>query len=484
MIADLKPYPAMKDSGVEWLGDMPAHWEVRRLRRTLRAVAERNRSDLPLLSVVREKGVVLRDVSNKDENHNFIPDDLTNYKVVQQGQFAMNKMKAWQGSYGMSKFDGIVSPAYFVFNLAIASVDGDYFHTAIRSKAYVPYFTQASDGVRIGQWDLSLARMREIPFSVPPRTEQAAIVRYLDYADRRIQRYIRAKQKLVTLLEEQKQAIIHQAVTGKVDIRTGQPYPAYKPSGVEWLGDVPEDWEVRRLGQIGRLSKGNGGNKDDEVPMGVPCVRYGDLYTTHTYFIRKSRSFVSQSMAEGYTPIKYGDVLFAASGETLDEIGKSAVNLMQSEGCCGGDVILFRPERQLEARYMGYATDCRAATDQKSMMGRGITVKHIYGNQLKYLTLPLPPLPEQAAIVRYLDKATVDTDSAIDRARRQIELLREYSTRLIADVVTGKLDVREAAARLPDEVEEPEPLDETDALTEGEEEPTDDLDTAPEEAAV
>ena len=206
MIADLKPYPAMKDSGVEWLGEVPAHWEVRRLRRTLRAVAERNRSDLPLLSVVREKGVVLRDVSNKDENHNFIPDDLTNYKVVEQGQFAMNKMKAWQGSYGVSKFEGIVSPAYFVFNLD--SVNGDYFHTAIRSKAYVPYFTQASDGVRIGQWDLSLARMREIPFSVPPRTEQAAIVRYLDHADRRIQRYIRAKQELIKLLEEQKQALI------------------------------------------------------------------------------------------------------------------------------------------------------------------------------------------------------------------------------------------------------------------------------------
>ena len=237
MIAYLKPYPAMKDSGVEWLGDVPAHWEVRRLRRTLRAVAERNRSDLPLLSVVREKGVVLRDVSNKDENHNFIPDDLTNYKVVQQGQFAMNKMKAWQGSYGMSKFDGIVSPAYFVFNLA--SVDGDYFHTAIRSKAYVPYFTQASDGVRIGQWDLSLARMREIPFSVPPLPEQSAIARYLDHADRRIQRYIRAKQKLITLLEEQKQAIIHRAVTRGLD-----PNVRLKPSGVEWLGEVPEHWEV------------------------------------------------------------------------------------------------------------------------------------------------------------------------------------------------------------------------------------------------
>ena len=116
------------------------------------------------------------------------------------------------------------------------------------------------------------------------------------------------------------------------------PYPAMKDSGVEWLGSVPEHWDVRRLGQIGRLSKGNGGNKDDEVPRGVPCVRYGDLYTTHTHFIRKSRSFVSQSTAEGYTPIKCGDVLFAASGETFDEIGKSAVNLMQSKGCCGGDV--------------------------------------------------------------------------------------------------------------------------------------------------
>ena len=255
MSADLTPYPAMRDSGVSWLGAVPKHWEVRKLRRTLRAVAARNRSDLPLLSVVREKGVVLRDVSNKNENHNFIPDDLTNYKVVQHGQFAMNKMKAWQGSYAVSKFDGLVSHAYFVFDLD--GVDGDYFHTAIRSKAYVPYFTQASDGVRIGQWDLSLARMREISFLVPPLPEQAAIVRFLDHADRRIRRYIRAKQQLITLLEEQKQAVIHQAVTGQIDVRTGQPNPGYRPSGVEWLGDVPEHWEIRRLkSMVRRIDQG------------------------------------------------------------------------------------------------------------------------------------------------------------------------------------------------------------------------------------
>ena len=221
-----------------------------------------------------------------------------------------------------------------------------------------------------------------------------------------------------------------------------KPYSAYKGSGVPWLEAVPEHWEVRRLGQIGRLSKGNGGNKEDEVSLGVPCVRYGDLYTTHTYFILKSRSFVSMAKAEDYTPITFGDVLFAASGETIDEIGKSAVNLMQSEACCGGDVILFRPERQVEARYMGYATDCRPAATQKATMGRGITVKHIYGYQLKYLTLPLPPLPEQAAIVRFLDHADRRIRRYIRAKQKLIKLLEEQKQAIIHQAVTGQIDAR------------------------------------------
>ena len=221
-----------------------------------------------------------------------------------------------------------------------------------------------------------------------------------------------------------------------------KPYSAYKGSGVPWLEAVPEHWEVRRLGQIGRLSKGNGGNKEDEVSLGVPCVRYGDLYTTHTYFILKSRSFVSRAKAEDYTPITFGDVLFAASGETIDEIGKSAVNLMQSEACCGGDVILFRPERQVEARYMGYATDCRPAATQKATMGRGITVKHIYGYQLKYLTLPLPPLPEQAAIVRFLGHADRRIRRYIRAKQKLITLLEEQKQAIIHQAVTGQIDVR------------------------------------------
>ena len=160
-------------------------------------------------------------------------------------------------------------------------------------------------------------------------------------------------------------------VRGAVVIADLKPYPAYKDSGVEWLGDVPEHWEVRTLAQFGKLSKGCGGNKDDEVAEGVPCVRYGDLYTTHDHCIRKSRSFVSKGNAAEYTTIRFGDVLFAGSGETIDEIGKSAVNLMQTEACCGGDVIVFRPSRQVDARYLGLRHGLPSSGRSESDYGAG-----------------------------------------------------------------------------------------------------------------
>ena len=219
-----------------------------------------------------------------------------------------------------------------------------------------------------------------------------------------------------------------------------KPYPRMKDSGVPWMGEVPEHWDVRRLAQIGKLLKGSGGNKEDEVSTGVPCIRYGDLYTTHSYHISKSRSFISKEKAAGYTAIKFGDVLFACSGETIDEIGKSAVNLIQMEAFCGGDVIVYRPTRQVEARYLGYATDCYPAAVQKATMGRGITVMHIYGTQLKYLTLPLPLLLEQTAIVRFLDHADRRIRRYIHAKQKLIALLDEQKQAVIHRAVTRGLD--------------------------------------------
>ncbi|MDE0031529.1 MAG: DUF433 domain-containing protein [Deltaproteobacteria bacterium] len=221
-----------------------------------------------------------------------------------------------------------------------------------------------------------------------------------------------------------------------------KPYPEMKDSGVEWLGEVPAHWEVRRLASIGTFSKGRGGSKDDEVDSGVPCVRYGDLYTTHQYFIHKSRSFVSPQRTAEYAPIKFGDLLFAASGETIEEIGKSAVNLIPTDACCGGDVILFRPHRKVEARFLGYVADCRPAAIQKATMGRGFTVVHIYTSQLKRLNLALPPLAEQAAIVRFLDHADRRIQRYIRAKEKLIALLEEQKQAIVHEAVTGRIDVR------------------------------------------
>ena len=148
-LAELPKYESYKDSGHEWIGVVPQEWEVSKLGGCLSAVSIKGYPDLPLLSITREQGVIQRDVENQDSNHNFIPDDLSGYKLLKEGQFGMNKMKAWQGSYGVSKFTGIVSPAYFIFDFT-KPIWPSFFNWAIRSNLYVSYFGSASDGVRVG----------------------------------------------------------------------------------------------------------------------------------------------------------------------------------------------------------------------------------------------------------------------------------------------------------------------------------------------
>ena len=221
-----------------------------------------------------------------------------------------------------------------------------------------------------------------------------------------------------------------------------RPYPRMKDSGLEWLGEVPEHWDVRSLGQTGSFFKGRGGTKVDEITDGVPCVRYGDLYTRHRFFVTDTRACVSPQAAEKYTPIQYGDVLFAGSGETLGEIGKSAVNLLSDRTCVGGDVIVFRPSIVAHARFLGYAADCPAAISQKARSGRGLTVMHIYAIDLKYLSIAMPPLSEQRAIARFLDHAERRIQCCIRAKERLIKLLEEQKQAIIHRAVTGQIDIR------------------------------------------
>ncbi|HAS1714041.1 TPA: restriction endonuclease subunit S, partial [Enterobacter hormaechei] len=202
----------------------------------------KNCPDLPLLSITRELGVIERDIEDQDSNHNFIPDDLSGYKKLEKGQFGMNKMKAWQGSYGVSKYTGIVSPAYFVFNFTKA-INPEFFNWAIRSKLYVSFFGSASDGVRIGQWDLSKDRMKAIPFILPPEEEQIQIANFLVQKTEQIDEAIALKEQQINLLKERKQVITQKAVTQGLE-----PNVSMKDSGVTWIGKIPEHWELTKLG--------------------------------------------------------------------------------------------------------------------------------------------------------------------------------------------------------------------------------------------
>ena len=459
MIADLKPYPAIKDSGVEWLGEVPGHWEVLPNRALFTEVKDRGHPEEQMLSVTITRGVIcqqelLADSSKKDASNQ----DKSAYKLVQPGDIAYNKMRAWQGAVGASDYQGIISPAYVV-QRPREGVGSYYLHYLLRIPAFAKEAERWSYGITSDMWSLRPEHFKMIYTCIPPLPEQAAIVRYLDHADRRIQRYIRAKQKLVTLLEEQKQAIIHQAVTGQIDVRTGQPYPAYKPSGVEWLGDVPEHWEVRRLKTVCSMKSGDGITAMSIEPAGEYPVYGGNGL-------------------RGYTSSYTHDGNFALIGRQGALCGN--VHIAQGRFWASEHAVVATVHSGHVLEWFGAILGVMHLNQYSIAAAQpGLSVERVLN-----LWLPVPPSEEQAVITTSIEQQTAGADIAIDRARRQIELLREFRTRLIADVVTGKLDVREVASRLPDEVEEPEPLDETDALTDGEEEPTDDLDAAPKEAAV
>ncbi|HVS15970.1 MAG TPA: restriction endonuclease subunit S [Thermoanaerobaculia bacterium] len=242
MIAGLRPYPEMRDSGVGWLGEVPHHWEVRRIKYLLR---ERNirstHGTEQLLRVSQFTGVTERKREDSANEPDTRAESLVGYKLVEPNDLVVNIMLAWNGSLGVSDFSGIASPAYCVYRLG-PSVQPSHLHYLLRSPTYKARIKAVSTGVVESRLRLYTDEFYRLEALLPPLPEQAAMVRFLDHADRRIRRYIRAKQKLSELLEEQKQAIIHRAVTRGLD-----PNVRLKPSGVEWLGDVPEHWEIRRL---------------------------------------------------------------------------------------------------------------------------------------------------------------------------------------------------------------------------------------------
>ena len=216
----LNPNVHLKPSGNDWIGEIPTHWEVLPIRSfiTLISPDKKGEEDYKLLSVTRDKGVIIRGERGEDGNNNRIPDDLSNYKVVKQNQFVINKMKAWMGSYGVSKYNAIVSPAYYICD--VHDIYEPFFSMAIRCRQYINFFWKYSKGIRVDQWDMSPLALREIPFATPPFDEQREIAAYLDDKCGKIDALIEKIEAKIERLKQLKRSLINEVVTGQRAINT------------------------------------------------------------------------------------------------------------------------------------------------------------------------------------------------------------------------------------------------------------------------
>ena len=437
-VTNLKTYTEMKDSGVEWLGHVPAHWELRRTKTLLAERSEKGSPNEPLLAATQTKGVVRKE---EYENRTVVATkDLHLLKLVREGDFVIS-LRSFQGGIEYAREQGIISPAYTILH----SIDGEhqaFLSHVFKSKPYIDNLSLYVTGIRQGQ-NVDYEKLARSRLPLPPQGEQDAIVRLLDHTDRHIGRYIQAKQKLIALLEEQKQAITHRAVAGQIDVRTGRPYPAYKDAEVEWLGTVPTHWDVLPLKRaFSHMEYGISDSGTDEGTIAVLTmgnVREGAVTVPSQGGVKS---------VEASLLLQDKDLLFnrTNSAELVGKVG------------------LFRPTER-PATFASYLVRLRARAENNPeylnlllnnreflAAARREAIPSLHQSNLnptRYgrLRIPLPPKGEQTAIAKAVTRDACTIDNFITRTHRQIELVREQHTRLIADVVTGKVNVRGVEAQ-------------------------------------
>ncbi|NMW20672.1 MAG: hypothetical protein HKK67_03375 [Chlorobiaceae bacterium] len=447
MIADLKPYPAYRDSGLPWLGKVPEHWIINPNRAIFREINDCGHEEAEMLSVTIKKGIIRQNTllsgsSKKDSSRQ----DKSAYKLVQPDDIAYNKMRAWQGAIGVSEYRGIISPAYIVMRLRSSLNYPRYFHHLYRTPLFAKEAERLSYGITSDMWSLRSEHFKMIYTPLPPPDEQAAIVRFLNWSNGQLEKAIRAKRKVITLLNEQKQAIIHRAVTRGLD-----PSVPLKPSGIHWLGDIPAHWELRRISTACDLVV-------DGTHFSPPNESVGEfLYITaknvKEYGIETSNATYIKAMDHRdiyrRCPVRKYDVIYIKDGATA---GLATVNNLDEEFSMLSSIALLRPKPSvLFPDFLALSLNDRLFKQNALSKVVGGAMTRFTIALIKRFPLLIPPLSEQLLIASAVNNELNPILSVQSNIEREIELLREYRTRLVADVVTGKLDVREAVMNLPDE---------------------------------
>ena len=434
----LTPYPAYKTSGVEWLGDVPAHWQQLPGRACYYEKKTSNTGMQQTTVLSLSYGQIV--VKPVEEHHGLVPASFETYQVIEPGDIIIRPtdlQNDWTSlRFGLSRHHGAITSAYMCFHTR-GIISRDYGHLLLHTYDLKKIFYGLGSGLR---QNLNWRDFQYLPCLVPPRPEQNAIVRYLNNATERIRSYINAKERLINLLEEQRQAVIHRAVTRGLD-----PNVRLKPSGVKWLGEVPTHWEVRPLKYwvgINEAVLAETTNPDFEFRyLEIGAVGTGALIEEPN----KIRFATAPSRARRI--VKNGNTIVSTVRTYLKAVWFA--DEITGDLICSTGFAVLTPREGIAPKFLCYLAQSNSFTDRVTSESVGIAYPAIAEGRLSSFQLCIPPYPEQIAIVEYLNKVTTRIQEVINHTRREIELLKEYRTRLITDVVTGKLDVFEATIKLP-----------------------------------
>jgi hypothetical protein len=424
----------MKDSGIEWIGEIPEGWEVSQLKYATRWKSEKGCPDAPVLSLYRDFGVVPKD--SRNDNHNVTSLDTSNYKVVDIGDLVINKMKAWQGSMAVSDYRGIVSPAYHVCSITSNKVNKRYLHHLLRNPAYLPEYARLSTGMRIGQWDLGFDDFKNIPFLIPPLDEQAKIADYLDNGCASLDVILDKTRSSIEEYKKLKQAVITQAVTKGV---RGE--REMKDSGNPWFGQIPTDWKLSRVGLHFSIILG-------KMLCNAPL---NDTYTLEPYYCAADVHF--DGVADGerkkmwFSPVEkelyrvsVGDLLVVEGGAGAG--GSAIVENQDSYTYIQNSIMIVRSKGNTDNRYLRYLLEFLVKQGYIDVVCNKATIPHFTKDKLSCVPFCLCPTGEQKEIADYLDAKCAEIDKLIAKKEQLVKELENYKKSLIFEYVTGKKELR------------------------------------------
>lgn len=428
----MQRYDSYIDSGIQWLGEIPSHWEVLAIKHILKPkkkIVGKQSFRYDLLSLTLQ-GIIKRDVDNPTGK---FPSSFDTYQEVNEGDFVFCNFdnEETPRAVGLSCYNGMITGAYDVLAIKNPLVSPSYL---------IYYFLYIDDAKRFKP--LYKGLRKTVPFDsfmsykipIPPLPEQQAIASYLDTATAKIDEAIAQQQKMIALLNERKQIIINNAVTKGLN-----PNAKMKDSGVEYIGMIPEGWSVRRMASLGYFSKGGGISRDNLQEEGEPAILYGDIYTKYNYFAKDIENHIPQKVALESIEVHKNELLMTGSGETKEDIGKTVV-FLGDKAYAGGDVIIFK-QNENNSTFLSYVLNSSYAKDFRYKESKGEIVVHIYANAVRRLFVALPDITEQGDIVEYLNDKVGIIDSEISVIRKQITLLQERKQIIINEVVTGKVKV-------------------------------------------